>query len=140
MRLEEYMERDLHLDKVSFKNKMLNGVWRNHVIEKFKYPLLRAIINAGNLLPDKPTRGNCYEPNVLILMDIIDRFFERFYCKGRVELYRAALDLVLAEIEHDGVPLFAFNWFAEEIHKEIANGNWELNNGGCKQEGVWRED
>jgi len=140
MRVEEYIERDLGMQSKSFKDKMLNGIWRNHVIEKFKHPLMEAIILAAKLLPDKPTRGNCEERNTLILMDIIDRFFEKFVCPGRVELYRAALEIALAEIEHDPVPAFVLNFFAEEIHKEIASGNWKLNNGGCPQAGVWRED
>jgi len=139
--LRQEIADDLNIDSYpySLKEKTLNGMWRDHVVHVVKAPLAKAIILAAKLLPARPTRKNCREHNTRILYDIRERFLEGVINPRLHKLYEASLDIILFEMEHDVVEMFVLNYFAEEIAKEINNGNWIPNNGGCPQPGIWRE-
>jgi len=132
---------DLNLDAYpySLKDKVLNSLWFNHVVDVVKAPLMKAIILAAKLLPAKPTKQNCHQHNTRVLDGIFERFLEGLINPRLHELYEASRDIILFEMEHDVVEMFVLNYFAEEIAKEIAKGNWQLNDGGCPQKGIWEE-
>jgi len=129
---------DVEFKDETLRHQMLGQLKRRFIIDKVKTPLYCAINLAAKLYP-KATKRNTQYHNTHVLMDIFDRFFENFICDSRRELFESARTILLAEIEHDVVYAFILNYFAEEIAKEINNGNWLPNNKECPQPGIWRE-
>ena len=126
--LYEKMAEDLHLQPMAdmpLREKFLNSIYRNHVIYAVKEPLMKAIFFAWKLLPDKPTRKNCRKRNSFLLFDFKEWFLERYDCKQRKELLEAALDLLIAEVEHDENYEDYFNLLAYFIHDRINDGTWQ---------------
>ena len=126
--LYEKMAEDLHLKPMadmSLRDKFLNSLYRNHVIQAVKEPLMKAIMFAWKLLPDKPTRKNCRKRNSFLLIDFKEWFLENYDCKQRKELLEAALDLLIAEVEHDENYEDYFNLLAYFIHDRIEDGTWQ---------------
>lgn len=142
-KLYETMEADLGMCKdtrnTSLRDKMLTGMWREYVIDKVKAPLYKAIILAAKLLPAKPTKENCHWRNTHIVMDIFDRFLEDFTWENRKDLFKAARDILVSEIEHDPAYASILSYFAEAIAVEIEKGNWMKNSSKDKFIGLWKE-
>lgn len=119
---------------------MLGSLLRNYIIRKVKAPLRKAIVLAAKRLP-KPTRENTYYHNTHVLMDIFDRFFERYYHRPNMDMMHAARDILLAEIEHDPHYRWILNWFVRELADEVNKGNWKSNESiEFPNKGCWRED
>lgn len=126
-------ERPLPLAQV-----MLGSLLRNYIIRKVKAPLRKAIVLAAKRLP-KPTRENTYYHNTHVLMDIFDRFFERYYCKPNMDMMLAARDILLAEVEHDPHYRWILNWFVQDIVNEVNKGNWKPNDTEFPNKDCWEE-
>ena len=118
---------------------MLGSLLRNYIVRAVKAPLRKAIVLAGKRLP-KPTRENTWYHNTHVLMDIFDRFFEHYYLKQNMDMMKAARDILLAEIEHDPHYRYLFNWFMQEIAKEVNNGNWKPNDTAFPNPDSWKEE
>ena len=122
------MAEDLHLKPMadmSLRDKFLNSIYRNHIIQAVKEPLMKALIMAWKLLPDKPTRKNCMKRNSFLLIDFKEWFLENYDCPQRMELLEAALDLLIAEVEHDENYEDYFNLLAHFIAERINDGRWQ---------------
>lgn len=98
------------------KHTMLRPPLRQFVIDRVKDPLRRVIVSVGKKIP-VPTKENTAHPNSHILIDIRDKFFEYEDNPKREDMFRAALNMLIVEYEHDVYYRDRFNWFIEEIGK-----------------------
>ncbi|KKM07892.1 hypothetical protein LCGC14_1729380 [marine sediment metagenome] len=117
---------------------MLGPMLRHYIVRAVKAPLRKAIILAGKRLP-KPTRENTYYHNTHVLMDIFDRFFERYYFNPNMDMMKAARDILLAEIEHDPHYRYLLNWLVQELAKEVNNDNWKSNDTEFPNPDSWKD-
>ena len=122
---------------------MLAYPYREHVISKVKYPLMKAIILASKLLEKKLgkiTRENVTDPYARTLFDIKERFSQHYYNQTRIELTDSAWGIFLAEIAHDRHYRWLFRWLIIQINDEIKKGNWSLELEEFPDKNCWRSD
>ena len=111
---------------------LLQGKFRNYVIDKIKKPLMEAIVTLVQKYPE-PTRENCLHPNSHILLDIRDKFLEYENNPSRKPLFEAAFKLLIVEYEHDPYYRYRFDWFLEQIMES----DWKPRE--IRDEQCWKE-
>ncbi len=104
-------------------------VYERAFVIKCKGVLRKVVIWYASKIPE-PTKENTLEPNVHLLLDIRDKFFEYYDIvshdkNGRKEMWWAAWKILITEVEHDPHYRNIFFWFLEEIVELTMNGKWQ---------------
>ena len=128
LQMYEKMITDMHLKptkEMSLKEVLLQSIYRLHVIQAVKEPLIMAIVLAWKLLPCKPKRENCRKRNTFLLIEFKEWFLERYDCKNRNEFMEAVLDIFITEYEHDDNYPDYTDLFVQFIAEKVNDGSWQ---------------
>jgi len=137
--LQRIQERKQHKPTdVSLFYWMLYYPMRDFVITDVKDPIRKAL-EAGESLSEimkvvgrsvgllpKITKENTISHNVHILIDKKEKLLSFHHNGGREKMVEAALNLDIAEYEHDIYYSFLQDWLLIELAMEIATGNWHI--------------
>jgi len=123
---------------ISLRDSWLGTLYRGHVINAVKAPLMMAIILAWKLMPCKPTSRNCRRHNTHLLLEFKQFFLEHYDCDNRKDLLEAFIDIFIAEYEHDDNYPDYFDLFAEYITEKVNNGSWRKLPSGRPDPEFWK--
>jgi len=121
---------------------MLAEPLRQFVIKLVKAPLQKAIQHANKLLVraiGEPTRKNTIHPHSHILIDERDWFMSMEDNHGREELFRAAWNILIYEVEHDPYYGFRFNRILRRLVDKVNSGEWKFEPLKPADSFCWRE-
>ncbi len=127
---------------ILIRYRMLAEPLRQFVIKQVKAPLQRAIQLANKLLTKtigEPTKKNCIHPHAHILIDERDWFMRMENNNGREELFRAAWNILIYEVEHDPYYGFRFNRILKRLVDKVNSGEWKFEPFKSADSFCWRE-
>jgi len=122
--------------------RMLAFPFRQFVVEQVKAPLQNAIVLANKLLNHKvgePTKLNTIHPHSHILIDERDWFLAMEDNPGRSDLFRAAWNILIYEIEHDSYYKFRFNRILSRLVDKVNSGEWKFELYKPADDFCWKE-
>ena len=122
--------------------KMLAFPFRQFVIKQVKAPLYKAIILANKLLNSKvgePTKQNTIHPHSHILIDERDWFLNMEDNPSRIDLFRAAWNILIYEVEHDRYYCFRFDRILARLVAKANEGKWRFEPHHPVDDSFWKE-
>jgi hypothetical protein len=121
---------------------MLAPPLRQFVIDVVKAPLQAAIIHANRLLNGKvgePVKGNTLHPHSRQLIELRDWFMANEDNTDREELFRAAWNILIYEVEHDPYYGFRFNRILAKLVEKVNSGEWKFESHKPDDDFCWKE-
>lgn len=123
-------------------SRMLTGKGRGIVIYLIKEPIEKTLIKSVRLfirIFGEARKETTIRHNTHVVLDLKEEFFKHYINPTKMELMKAAWQLLAFEIEHDSHYEWLFNWLVDRVAEEKARGNWVSKPAEFPQENCWRD-